>query len=138
MSGKFRNFRIELKKLPEDTIAVSTLHRFCNAFFGYFICHIFALYLLFNHAEYVRLRLAYENKCNYKRENGIELFDEYPFRHKTDFLFSDLQVRNRITNMEQNQDQKIKKGYFKKKYSDLKEKEKDWKVYMLNYFWIKI
>ena len=128
-SGKIRKFRIELKKLPVETLAISTLQRFTTAIFGYFISHVIGLKFVFDNALYVRLRLAYESKFKYNREDVNELLDEYPFRHKTDFLFSDLQIRNNISKFDgdDNKEQKIDLKANKKKGNWLliKEKEKD-------------
>jgi hypothetical protein len=106
LSGRIRNAILEIRKLPEDTFTASLLHRTSNGIFIFLLGHMVGLKFIYGKTLYVRLRLAHESKIKYDRSHVKELLDEYPFRHKEDFLYSDLEVRNRITHF----DRKIKRN----------------------------
>jgi hypothetical protein len=97
LSAKIRKGYLEFRKQPEDTFTASLFHRTSNGIFFFLITHLFGLKLIYNNTLHIRLRLSHESKIKYDRSEVKELFDEYPFKHKEEFLYSDLEVRNRLT-----------------------------------------
>lgn len=94
--GKFRTFRIGMKG-SEDPFATNLLARTIWCMIAYLSCHLVSIKLIFDSALYIRLRLAYESNIKFDRRTVNQLHNDYPFAHKLDFLYNDLEVRNRLT-----------------------------------------
>jgi hypothetical protein len=61
---------------------------------GWLLFHVLGMRYVFDSAQYIRDRLAYENSVNFDRHTVRELYNEYPFvKHN---LKSDLSIRNRL------------------------------------------
>ena len=69
---------------------------FCFGLVGFLITHCISLKIMFSHTEYVRLRLHYEKSINFDRNKVKENYEDYPFSHRTSFLYNDLEVRNKM------------------------------------------
>jgi len=69
---------------------------FCFGLVGFLITHCISLKVMFSHTEYVRLRLHYEKSINFDRNNVKENYEDYPFAHRTSYLYNDLEVRNKM------------------------------------------
>ena len=100
VSGNIRKMRLKAKDLPEETIITNTISRFATGLIFYVIGHLVGLKIIFDHAFYVRLRLGHESRSKYNRNDVKELLNDYPFMHKEENLYSDVEVRNKLTHFD--------------------------------------
>ena len=91
-------FKIQnsLNKKVNDDIFSSIFKSLSVSFGGYIFCYLIGLYTLYNHTDYVRLRRSYERDIEFNRDNVKEIYLDYPFAGKVDYLYNDFEVRNNI------------------------------------------
>jgi hypothetical protein len=87
--------------LPTDFTSLF-IKSFSYGLVGFIIAHCVSLKFVFDHTEYIRLRMFYEKSIGFDRNEVLEKYEEYPFAHKVDYLFTDLEVRNKIAKSKNN------------------------------------
>lgn len=88
-----------LNKKVNDEVAYNILRGLFAGFSGYLFAYLVGLYTLYNHTDYVRLRMSYERDINFSRENLKDvqnIYDDYPFAGKVSYLYNDFEIKNNI------------------------------------------
>jgi len=91
----------------------------------FFMSHLVGLWLIFDRAEYIRLRLTFESIAKYDRKEVKTLLKEYPFSHKQDYLYSDVEVRNKLDKRGKKIDLNMTDKEYKKKRNRMFVQQKD-------------
>jgi hypothetical protein len=90
----------QVKPMEQPMILV-LIKSILSGYLGFLIFHSIGSYYFYSHTSYVRQRLSYESSINFNRlqiikDNDFKLYEEYPFKEKTPFLFSDFVIRNNL------------------------------------------
>ncbi len=93
--NKIKSAVFQRNMMPTNFLSLFT-KGFGYGLVGFFIAHCISLTILFSHTDYIRLRLYYEKSIQFDRKNVKDKYEDYPFAHKANYLYNDLEVRNKI------------------------------------------